>query len=516
MTNRIDALVAASAAAAPGRTAVIDADGNALDYAAYDAAIDAAAALLRDEGVGPGDRVVIVGENCTALAVAIFAAARIEAIAVPVNARMTAAEIARVMDHARPRVALFTTAVSADAAAHAAAARATAREGAFGALALAAMTPDAPEDMPQDAGAVAVLLYTTGTTGAPKGVMLTHGNLIFAGAASVELRGLVAADRIYGALPLTHVFGLASMLMAAARAGAAVQFEPRFRPDRLLAALRDGATVLPAVPQMHALLMQHTAEAGIARLEGAALRYVSSGAAPLDPAWKRKAEAFYGLALQNGYGMTESTAGVCGTRNPIGSPDTSVGPLLPGIEIRIDDSVRGAEGTAGAAGTGEILTRGPHVMKGYFRNPEETAKVIDADGFLRTGDLGRIDAEGRLHVVGRCKELIIRSGFNVYPPEVEAALNDHPMVVQSAVIGRRIEGGNEEVLAFVQCADPAAVDPEDLRAFVATRLASYKRPGRIVLTDRLPAAATGKVLKHRLLAEFADMLGDPAPDRPGG
>jgi acyl-CoA synthetase (AMP-forming)/AMP-acid ligase II len=255
---------------------------------------------------------------------------------------------------------------------------------------------------------------------------------------------------------------------------------------------------------MHALLMDHVARQGLTRLEGAKLRYVSSGAAPLDPAWKRKAEGFYGLPLQNGYGMTESTAGICGTRNPIGTPDVSVGPALPGIEIDLDPDMGGGE-----AGVGEILTRGPHVMAGYYRNPKETARVLSEDGWLRTGDLGRIDADGRLTVVGRCKELIIRGGFNVYPPEVEAALNDHPDVIQCAVIGRTKPGGDEEVLAFVQCADPDALDIAALRAFAAVRLAAYKRPERIVAATALPAAPTGKILKHRLAEHFADRLADP-------
>jgi acyl-CoA synthetase (AMP-forming)/AMP-acid ligase II len=144
-------------------------------------------------------------------------------------------------------------------------------------------------------------------------------------------------------------------------------------------------------------------------------------------------------------------------------------------------------------------------MKGYFRAPDLTAAAITEDGYMRTGDLGRIDEEGRLHIVGRSKELIIRGGFNVYPPEVEAALNDHPQVVQSAVIGRTVEG-NEEVLAFVQVGPTADVTPDDLTAFVKTTLSAYKRPNRIILTDVLPATATGKILKHRLLDHFAAEL----------
>jgi acyl-CoA synthetase (AMP-forming)/AMP-acid ligase II len=347
---------------------------------------------------------------------------------------------------------------------------------------------------------VAVLLYTTGTTGTPKGVMLTHDNLCFGGRTSANLRGMTPEDVIYGVLPVTHVFGLASVVTAATYAGAHVRFEPRFSAAALYAALTDGVTLLSAVPQMHALLMQYTKEQGYDRLPSETLRYVSSGAAPLDPTWKRKAEAFYGVALQNGYGMTETTAGVAATGNPIGDPDTSVGPALPGVEIAIDETVEG-----GGDGAGEVLTRGLHIMKGYYRNPEETARVLDADGWMHTGDLGCIDGNGHLHILGRSKELIIHGGFNVYPPEVEAALNDHPGVIQSAVIGRQ-KNGDEQVLAFCQVPEGSDLTPEVLREFVAERLAGYKRPSHIVLATTLPAAPTGKLLKHKLIEAFADAL----------
>ncbi|MFN3527292.1 MAG: class I adenylate-forming enzyme family protein, partial [Paracoccus sp. (in: a-proteobacteria)] len=200
------------------------------------------------------------------------------------------------------------------------------------------------------------------------------------------------------------------------------------------------------------------------------------------------AEAFYGLPLQNGYGMTETTAGVTLTTNAMGDPDLSAGPPLPGVQIALDHR------TSREAGTGEVLTRGPHIMRGYFRDAAATRQVLDADGWLRTGDLGRIDDQGRLLIVGRCKELIIRGGFNVYPPEVEAALNDHPAVAQTAVIGRMREGGDEEVLAFCQLTAPGAATSGALAAHAAARLSAYKRPSRIILTGPLPAASTGKVL----------------------
>ena len=497
---RIHAMLDLQAAQRGDALAIIDCDERKASWRDYSGMTEEAAAMLSRQGVCAGDRVVIVAETCLATAALIFAASRLDAWAVPVNARMTEAELARITDHAQPKLILYTVGVSREAAAHAKTAGARPFDLACGDLLCVDGAAGPSKPVLHGADQTAVILYTTGTTGDPKGVMLTHGNLLFAARASAELRQLVPEDRIYGALPLTHVFGLASMLMAATHVGAAIQFTARFKPAALYEALKSGVTVLPAVPQMHAMLMTYAAEHGHTQLDSDRLRYVSSGAAPLDPAWKCKAEAFYGIALQNGYGMTESTAGVSGTRNPIGSPDTSVGRPLPGVEVRLDESV------GNEPGVGEVLTRGPHVMKGYYRNPVETEKALDADGWLRTGDLGRFDADGKLHIVGRSKELIIRGGFNIYPPEVEAAINDHPLVVQSAVVGRTVEGGNEEVVAFVQCAAGADLAEETLKAFIAERLSAYKRPSRIVVTRELPAAATGKILKHRLLAHFAAEL----------
>ncbi|MHA7874066.1 class I adenylate-forming enzyme family protein [Roseivivax sp.] len=497
--TRIHQMLTPHVEARPEEAAIIDADGTRYSWADYARASEEAAGLMAEAGVTAGDRVLIVAENCFAVAALVMAASRLSAWAVPVNARLSGHEIARVTAHAEPRAVFYTTGVSKEARAHAEAASAEACAVTWGELKRAAGPGGAPE--PEDAGAdqVAIMLYTTGTTGAPKGVMLSHGNLVFAATASRDLRDLAPGDHVYGALPMTHVFGMASMLMASARAGCTVELAARFSAEALYDALTRGATVVPAVPQMHALLMAYAAEHGHETLGSTRLRYVSSGAAPLDPAWKRKAEAFYGLPLQNGYGMTETTAGVSGTRNALGDPDISVGPPLPGVEVALDETV-GAE-----AGVGEVLTRGPHIMKGYYRNPEATAQAITPDGFMRTGDLGRIDAEGRLHIVGRSKELIIRGGFNVYPPEVEAALNDHPAVVQSAVVGRAIRG-DEEVLAFCQITRPDAVTSTELAEFTRAHLTGYKRPSRIFIVEALPAAATGKILKHRLLEVFAERI----------
>lgn len=483
----------------PDAPALRDHDDRRLTFADLAGIVDDLAADLSARGLRPGDRLLILAENCAALIALIMAASRLDAVAVPVNARMTEHELHRIAEHSDPRLTVYLTHVSPQARTHAEIADAADWPTALGGLAIAGpRASSTPDPVAADAGQIATILYTTGSTGTPKGVMLSHANLLFGGQTSARMRDMTADDLILGVLPMTHVFGLTSMMIAGTVAGAELWLFPRFSAAAVVQALSEGVTVLPAVPQMHALIMDEAARRGIDRVPPGTLRYVSSGAAPLDPDWKRRAEAFYGVALQNGYGLTETTAGVTLTTNPPGVPDVSVGPALPGVELRLRD--------VGPDGVGEIQTRGPHVTPGYFRNPQATAAAFDAEGFLCTGDLGRLDAAGNLHVAGRLRELIIRGGFNVYPPEVEAALNDHPGVVQTAVIGRPVEGGNEEVLAFCQTDDPDRVTERDLHAHAAERLSPYKRPARIIVTTALPTSPNGKILKQKLIETFREAL----------
>ncbi len=496
MSGRWHDFLDAQATQRPAAAALTDTIGTNWTYGDLSDACDDLKQVLASAGVRAGDRVLILAENCGPAVAALFACSRLGACAIPVNARQSEMEINRIMAHARPAVVLFTAVVSPDAQDHANRMQAKETSGKFGTLHLSLPYPSEPDEHRD----VAVMLYTTGTTGDPKGVMLTHDNLLFGGRTSAAIRDMQVSDVIYGVLPITHVFGLASIVTAVSYVGAFIRFEPRFVPAKMYQALGEGVTLLSAVPQMHALLMQYAKEHGHEHLNSPTLRVVTSGAAPLDPAWKRKAEAFYGVALQNGYGMTETTAGICVTRSEIGDPDISVGPPMPGVEVAIDESV-----TGGGDGAGEVLSRGPHVMKGYYKNPEETARALDAEGWMHTGDLGRIDERGFLHILGRTKELIIHGGFNVYPPEVEAALNDHPQVIQCAVVGQ-VKDGDEKVLAFVQSAPDDMPDIAELRAFAAERLAGYKRPTQIIVATSLPAAPTGKILKHKLIETFTDQL----------
>jgi acyl-CoA synthetase (AMP-forming)/AMP-acid ligase II len=282
--------------------------------------------------------------------------------------------------------------------------------------------------------------------------------------------------------------------------GATVQLVPRYDPAALVSAIvNDGITLIFGVPATYQRLLEYKAVAGIERLPRGKLRRLAVAGAPLDVTLKSKIEVELGLPLRNRYGITECAPAIAGVRPESPRSDDAVGSLITGIEARL---VRPGGGTVAPGEVGELHVRGPNVMRGYYRAPEATEAVIDADGWFNTGDLARFEND-ILYIVGRTKELIIRSGFNVYPPEVEAVLNEHPAVVQSAVIGRSVPG-NEEVVAFVQLFPGSAATPADLMAHAARLLTPYKRPSEIIVADALPAGSTGKILKHHLAEAARD------------
>lgn len=495
--SRIHHLLEQQAAHASDAIALSTAQTGDISFADWLRAAQNLANDLQQAGVEPGHRVMLVAENSFAAAAGLMAASLLDAWSVPVNARLSAPEINRIRDHAQPAATLFTHTVSDAALGHAQAADAhTIKVGPEPAM-LAIQPGTIAEPCSEDANQVATLLYTTGTTGDPKGVMLTHANLIYGGQTSASHRGITATDYIYGVLPLTHVFGLSSAFMAGLAVGAHLELVPRFDAGVTFAALQSRVSIFPAVPQMHALLMAHASQCGLQKLKAERLRYISSGGAPLDLAWKQKVEAFFGLPLFNGYGMTEATAGIAATRPGATRADTSVGKMLTDQEIRIEQP--------GKDGIGEIVIRGPNIMTGYYRNQAASNEVLDNDGWLHSGDLGFQDEHGNLHITGRAKELIIRSGFNVYPLEVEAALNQHPQVVQAAVIGHSANS-NEDIVAFIQPLTGNGLMPDHLKDHLKDRLAAYKHPTRWIISDQLPAAPSGKILKARLATVFADEL----------
>ncbi|TXL82383.1 long-chain fatty acid--CoA ligase [Vineibacter terrae] len=496
LPRRLGHIVDAPARAQPDHPALIAGD-TVWTYGELAAITAEAAAALRQLGVRPGDRLMVVSENGLALAALVLASSALDAWVVVGNPRLSAREIDLIRDHSGARRVLYAVDVSEPARQHAARhGAAITTLGRLGTLGIGPLNAAAvPEPVEADgARQAAALLYTSGTTGNPKGVMLTHRNILFNAAVTQVTRAPTPADQIYGVLPMSHIVGFSIILASSLMAGSTVHLVPRYDPAAFVAAVAAGTvTMLFGVPATYQRLLEHKSVAGLKALPRGRLRMLFVAGAPLDPALKRQVEAALGLPLLNGYGITECAPGISGVRPDAPRQDESVGPIIPGIEVRLV----GRDGSPVAPGAvGELHVRGPNVMRGYYRAPEATAAAIDAEGWFNTGDLARLEGDA-LFIAGRTKELIIRSGFNVYPAEVEAVLNAHPGVVQSAVVGRARDG-NEEVVAFVQLLPGACVTVSELMAHASGQLAAYKRPAEIIVLEALPAGATGKILKHRL------------------
>jgi acyl-CoA synthetase (AMP-forming)/AMP-acid ligase II len=495
LPGRIHQVADRHVSASPHRTALIE-NGASWSYRELDRSVVDVAAGLKSLGVRAGDRMVIVSENCIALAALLLASSRIDAWAIVANPRLSARELDQIRDHCGARRMFFASEVSKEAAAHAQ------RHGAeiwrLGALMAIDVGPineaAVAEPVEKDAAKqVAVLIYTSGTTGTPKGVMLTHENLLVSAKTTAHFRRMGSGDKVYVVLPISHIVGI-SLLIMTLMAGGTVRLVSKYDPAALAKAIaEEGITILSGVPATYQRLLEYKAVAGLKHLDPGSLRLIAVAGAPLDLDLKSRVELELGLPLLNGYGITECSPGIAGVRFDMPRADQAVGTLLPGVEAR----VRTIDGIpVGKGEIGELHVRGRNVMRGYYRAPDLTAKVIDSESWFNTGDLARFEGDC-LYIVGRTKEMIIRSGFNVYPAEVEAVLSSHQAVVQCAVVGRAVEG-NEEIVAFVQLMPGSAVKPADLMAFINPQLTSYKRPSEIVVLDALPATSTGKILKHKL------------------
>jgi acyl-CoA synthetase (AMP-forming)/AMP-acid ligase II len=495
LPNRIHQVFDPYVATAPDSVALIE-DGETLTYGQLGRAVSGTADALRELGVRAGDRVMIVSENCIALVCLLFATSRLDAWAIVANPRLSPRELDQIRDHSGARRVFFTAKISEQAAGHASRCGAGIRGvGPLSGVGVSPLNETTVAESVEIDGAkqVAVLIYTSGTTGTPKGVMLTHRNLLFSANGTAIHRNMTAADVQYCVLPISHIVGI-SLLIMTLLVGAKIRLVVKYSPAALVKAMAvEGITLLNGVPATYQRLLEYKTTAGLPKLDPGTLRLITVAGAPLDLDLKASVEKELGLPLFNAFGITECSPGISGVHPDAPRSDNSVGTIVAGLEARIV----ARDGSVVTSGDiGELQVRGPNVMRGYYRAPDLTAKAIDKDGWFNTGDLARFDGD-QMYIVGRAKEMIIRSGFNVYPAEIEAVISTHPAVVQCAVVGRQVPG-NEEVVAFVQLLKGTDVTAADLMAHVAPQLTSYKRPSEIILMDALPATSTGKLLKHKL------------------
>jgi len=446
-------LLAAAARRRPDHPALVW-DGGALSWRELEARAAGMAGRLAGEGVGAGDVVALLLPNSWGFAAALWGGLALGATVAPLNPLLAGEERARILGHLRPKAVV-------DAAL---------AEESVTTLAIA------------ETAAPAIVLYTSGSTGQPKGAVLSHAALAAANDSwAGPVLGLVPTDRVLAALPLAHSFGLNGALLAPLLAGVTVVLQERFSPEETLGAIRrHRVSVFPGVATMFARILESAALAGA---DVSSLRLAVSGAAPcpwpLAQEWRQRT----GVRIVRGYGMTELFRPISYLAAEATDLPDSIGRAVPGVELRLVDD--------------ELWIRSPAAMDGYLRAPEETAAVLAGDWF-KTGDLATISPDGFVSIVGRKRELILRGGYSIVPGEVEAALLGHPAVAEAAVVGIAHAELGEDVAAFVTLRSRAAADPDELIAFCRARLAGYKYPRRITIVDELPKSATGKILKAKL------------------
>ncbi|GAA0571347.1 FadD3 family acyl-CoA ligase [Actinomadura livida] len=500
------------------RTAIVD-GGERVTYERLYAEARGFGAALVAAGVEPGDRVAIWAFNCREWIVALLGLYQAGATLVPVNTRFKGREAADILRRARVRVLvtvteflgndyvamlrdtgeplpdLHTVVIARGGPSGSAVpwgdflARATGDDLAEVDRRRAALGPDDPSDV----------LFTSGTTGTPKGVLMTHRRTMGVGADWVSMTGLSAGDRYVMVNPFFHMFGFKGGILACVAAGATMLPQPTLDVDRVLGQVAaERVTVLPGPPALYHAILEHP---GRGRYDLSSLRVAVTGAADIPVELIRRVrDELPFSAIITGYGLTE--AGTASSTSPDDDPETTattVGRPRPGFEIRVVD----ASGAAAAQGeVGEIVLRGPTTMVGYLDDPGATSAVLSEDGWLRTGDLGSLDERGCLRIAGRSKDMFIVGGFNAYPAEIEAMLLEHPGVLQAAVIGVPDERLGQVGMAFIVPREPGLAEA-DVLAWCRDRMANYKVPRSVRLIDELPLTESGKVRKNALEARAA-------------
>ena len=505
----------------PAKPAVVF-QGRATSFAELDERVDLTASALAAFGVARGDRVAILSGNVPEFVTSFYGVLRAGGVAAPLNVMLTPQELGFIVSDSGAKVAI------ADLASLPALLEIRDRTPELQTLVVIGGPPAPPGtvsleevllgagDPPEvatDPSDLAVIAYTAGTTASPKGAMLTHGNLAAAPTPnkgdvawmltstalvllmSVPALAGVEEDVVLLALPLFHIYALNVALGLVIRNGATAVLVERFDPVETLALIeRQRVTIVLGAPPMFSAWLE-AAEAG-ANASFESVRLAASGAAPLPGAVLEAFRARFGVTIWEGYGLTESSPAV--TTNALGSvaKPNSIGLPLPGLEVRLVDEHTGRDVEEDDAG--EIWVRGPNVFAGYWNRPEASAEVLDPDGWLKTGDIAYRDEDGYLFIVDRKKDLIIVSGFNVFPKEVEEAAQEHPDVEEAAVVGMADERTGEAVQLWVVPVEGASLTADALTTFLSERLARFKLPKDVQVVEELPHHATGKVLRRML------------------
>jgi long-chain acyl-CoA synthetase len=471
-------------------------DDTELNYGLLNEASARVAGLLRSKGVGPGDRVAIMLPNVPYFPAVYYGALRLGATVVPMNVLLKGREVTFYLKDPEVKVlfAWFDFAGAAQEGAQAAGIGTevvVVKPGEFEQL-LAGAEP-VREVAERDGQDTAVILYTSGTTGTPKGAELTHDNLRRNAELSGGLFGLSEEDVVLGALPLFHSFGQTCGMNNCVARGALLTLVPRFDAGKALEIIaRDRVTVFEGVPTMYAAMLQHP-DADAA--DTSSLRVCASGGAAMPVEIMRAFEEKFGCMVLEGYGLSE-TSPVASFNHPDRERKAgSIGTPIEGVEMKVVDD----DGNDVPQGEpGEIVIRGHNIMKGYWNRDEATREAIDDDGWFKSGDMARVDEDGYFFIVDRKKDMIIRGGYNVYPREIEEVLYEHPAVAEAAVLGVPHPELGEEVGAAVAVKNGQEVAAEELQAFVKDQVAAYKYPRLIWFMDELPKGPTGKILKREI------------------